>query len=72
MCTHNLCFEQNEKNIKIFQLKIAIFTAVSNCPMLHGRVCVMFNILLLQNQKLYDLETEHGAFGTQCLQNLYK
>ena len=41
MCTHNLCFEQNKKNIKIFQLKIAIFTAVKNCTILHGRVCVM-------------------------------
>ena len=35
------CFEQNKKNIKIFQLKIAISTAVKNCTILHGRVCVM-------------------------------
>ena len=28
MCTHKLYFEKNKKNIKIFQLKIAIFTAM--------------------------------------------
>ena len=27
-CTHNLCFEQNMKIIKIFRLKIVIFTTV--------------------------------------------
>ena len=29
-CTHNLCFEQKKKNIKIFYLKIIIFTAFEN------------------------------------------
>ena len=27
-CTHNLCFEQKKKNIKIFLLKIFIFTTL--------------------------------------------
>ena len=31
-----------------------------------------FKNLLLQNQKSYDLETWHVAFGTQALQSLYK
>ena len=34
---------KNKKNIKIFQLKIIIFTAVKNCCILHGRVFVMMN-----------------------------
>ena len=41
MCTHDQCFEQNEKNIIIFHLKINIFAAVKYCCVLHGRVCVM-------------------------------
>ena len=41
MCTHNLCFEQNKKNIKKNHPKINIFTAVKYCCILHGRVCVM-------------------------------
>ena len=40
-CTHDLCFEQKNKNIKNFHLKINIFTAVKYCCILHGRVCVM-------------------------------
>ena len=31
-----------------------------------------FKNLLLQNQKSYDLENWHVAFGTQALQSLYK
>ena len=31
-----------------------------------------FKNLLLQNQKSYDLETQHLASGTQALQSLYK
>ena len=31
-----------------------------------------FKNLLLQNQKSYDLETWHVAFGAQALQSLYK
>ena len=41
MCTHDLCFEQNKKNITVFHLKIVIFTAVKNRCILHGRVFVM-------------------------------
>ena len=51
MCTHNQCFEKNEKNI-IFHLKIEIFTAVKYCCILHGRVCVMLAFLYLQRIKL--------------------
>ena len=40
-CTHNQCFEQNKKNIKKFNLKMNIFTAVKYCCILHGRVFVM-------------------------------
>ena len=45
MCTHNQCFDQNEKNIIIFHLEIEIIKAVIYCCILHGRVCVMGGIL---------------------------
>ena len=32
---------KNKKNIRIFRLKINIFTAVKYCCILHGRVCIM-------------------------------
>ena len=31
----------SKKNIKIFHLKIIVFTAVKYCSILHRRVCVM-------------------------------
>ena len=31
-----------------------------------------FNNFLLKNQKSYDFESWHAAFGTQALQSLYK
>ena len=40
MCIHNPCFEKNKKNIRIFHLKINIFTAMKYCCILHGRVIV--------------------------------
>ena len=40
-CTHDLCFEQNRKNITLFHLKIIIFTAVKYYSILYGRVFVM-------------------------------
>ena len=55
--THNLCFEQNKKNIKIFQLKIAIFTAVKICSILHRHVYVMFEfipVLLEYSDKIWS------------------
>ena len=45
MCTHNLCFEHNKKNIKKFHLKNIIFTAVKYCSILHGHVCVMSKVV---------------------------
>ena len=36
---------KNEKNIIIFYLKINIFTAVKYCCLLHGRVCVMLELI---------------------------
>ena len=33
------------KKLKIFHLKIIIFTAVKYCCILHGRVCVMISAL---------------------------
>ena len=41
MCTHNLCFVQNKKNINFFLLKIFIFYNFKNLCKLHGRVFVM-------------------------------
>ena len=41
MCTHDLCFEQNKKNITIFHLKVTILTALNNHSILHRHVCVM-------------------------------
>ena len=32
---------KNTKNIRIFLLKIIVFTAVKNCSILQGRVCVI-------------------------------
>ena len=46
MCTCNLCFEQNKKNITFSHLKITIFTAVKNHSILHGHVIVMYVCLL--------------------------
>ena len=40
MCTHNLCFEQNQEKIRIFHLKIGIFTALKYRCMFR-RVIVM-------------------------------
>ena len=40
-CIHNLCFEQNKKNITILHLKIIIFFNHENRSLLHGHVCVM-------------------------------
>ena len=40
-CIHNLCFEQNKKNITIFHLKIIIFSAMKYRSILNGHVCVM-------------------------------
>ena len=34
-------FSKNKKSIKMFNLKINIFTVVQYCCILHGRVCVM-------------------------------
>ena len=45
-CTHNLCYEQNEKrkNITIFHLNITIFTVtvVKYYNLMHGRVKLMW------------------------------
>ena len=41
MCTHNLCFEKNKKNIKKILLNILIFYNFKNLCILHGRVFVM-------------------------------
>ena len=41
MCTHDLCFEQNKKNIKFFHLKIIIFSSVKYHSILYGRDFVM-------------------------------
>ena len=44
--THNICFRAKiRKNLKIFHLKIIIFTAVKNRCMLHGHVFVMICVL---------------------------
>ena len=39
-------WSKNKNNIKIFHLKIIIFTAVKYCSILHGHVCVMVILLL--------------------------
>ena len=49
MCTNNLSFEQNKKNIKIFHLKITIFTLVKYRSILHGRVFVTLCFCFLGN-----------------------
>ena len=58
--THNQCLNKNKKSIKKFHLKMNIFTAVKNCCILHGRVCIMIQTggcLLLH-------ESPAGAFCT--------
>ena len=46
-CTKNLCFEQIflKKSIKIFQLKITIFTAIEILSILHRRLIIMRYLL---------------------------
>ena len=39
--THNLCFEQNKKNINDFLLKKFEFLQLKNLCILHGHVFVM-------------------------------
>ena len=42
MCTHNQCFEQKKEIVKKKnQMKIVIFTGVTNRCMVHGHVLVM-------------------------------
>ena len=49
MYPQSMFLGQNKKNIKIFHLKIIIFTAVKICCILHGRVFVM----------MYSKEADH-------------
>ena len=46
-------------NIKKNHLKINIFTAVKYCCILHGRVCVMFYILVPESNSV-DCNFENG------------
>ena len=41
MYPRSMFFGKNNKNITFVQLNIIIFTALKNCCLLHGRVCVM-------------------------------
>ena len=47
-------FSKNMKMVKIFQLKIVIFTAVKNCFMLHVRVFVMIQKLVRWGLDIVD------------------
>ena len=49
----------NQKTKIIFHLKIIVFTAVKNCCILHGRVCVMPSIKLFCTVK-------NVYFNTSC------
>ena len=56
---------KNKKSINVFHLKIIIFTAVKNCSILHGRVCVM-----LRNNAEPD-QTSRSDLGQHCLITRY-
>ena len=68
-CTHNQCFEQNKKNIKIFQLKNFQFLKTKKIPefsILHGQVFVIYVDNLLSKCFGYRL-VEYAFIQLLCV-----
>ena len=62
---------KNMKNVKIFQLKIVIFTAVKNRCMLHGRVSVLRKQNVKENNRLSIKLAYSYGFPISMLKLLY-